>query len=116
MLLGPKDRGVIAQPYLSILRKVMCNVPKSINMMVLGVRHRDWEGVEHHLLGEVERPVLRRVERKSSKERKVEVSGSAIKIILTVTTVCALHQRLNSSQVHLKKNFGGCCTTQPVGP
>lgn len=94
MLLGPKDRGVIAQPYLSILRKVMCNVPKSINMMVLGVRHRDWEGVEHHLLGEVERPVLRWVERKSSKERKVEVSGSAIKIILTVTTVCALHQRL----------------------
>ena len=72
----------------------MCNVPKSMNMMVLAVRDRDWEGVEHHVLGEVERPVLRGVERKSSKKRKVEMAGSAIKIILTVTTVCALHQRL----------------------
>ena len=94
MFQGPKDRGVIAQPYLSILRKLMCNVPKSINMMVLAVRDRDWEGVEHHVLGEVGRPVLRGVERKSSKKRKVEMAGSAIKIILTVTTVCALHQRL----------------------
>ena len=94
MFQGPKDRGIIAQPYLSILRKLMCNVPKSMNMMVLAVRDRDWEGVEHHVLGEVERPVLRGVERKSSKKRKVEMAGSAIKIILTVTTVCALHQRL----------------------
>ena len=85
----------------------MCNVPQSINMMVLGVKDRDWEWVGHHVLGKVERWVLRGAKRKSSKGRKVEVAGSAIKIILTVTTICALHQRLNSSQAHLKIFFGG---------